>query len=186
MVPELGVQGAAGLHRRLSTETISRCIEAKLGRIEIWCHPDCSDPFFQSYQSNEVELHGQFGCDLGERMFNALDQTLRMGDVDSAILIGTDCPPIDGNYLQCAFNKLVDHEVVLGPAEDGGYGLIGMKAAHERVFADIEWGKSSVCKDSCRRLNELGLNYALLPLIWDVDRPEDLERYAEWKKSHNL
>ena len=64
--------------------------------------------------------------------------------------------------------------MVLGPAEDGGYGLVGVKAEIPDMFSDIDWGTEKVLSQTCNRLNRGGLSYSLLPLIWDVDRPEDL------------
>ena len=85
-----------------------------------------------------------------------------------------------------AFNRLDRHEVVLGPAEDGGYGLIGVKDKVPLIFRDITWSTASVLSDTCRRLNDVGSSYALLPSIWDVDRPADAERYYDLLQKESL
>ena len=95
------------------------------------------------------------------------------------VLVGSDCPDINASYVSEAFERLNDHEVVLGPAEDGGYGLIGVRGAVPSIFQDIAWSTASVLSETCRRLNDIGTDYALLPLIWDVDRPGDVERYYD-------
>jgi hypothetical protein len=77
---------------------------------------------------------------------------------------------------------LKTHDVVLGPAEDGGYGLVGVKGEIPDMFSDIDWGTERVLSQTCARLNRDGLDFGLLPLIWDVDRPDDLSRYRAWLK----
>ena len=64
--------------------------------------------------------------------------------------------------------------------EDGGYGLIGLQRAEADVFNDINWGTEDVCSDTCRHFNTLGMNWALMPLLWDVDRPEDVDRWRSF------
>ena len=90
------------------------------------------------------------------------------------ILVGSDCPDINGSYVGEAFERLNDHDIVLGPAEDGGYGLIGVRDAVPSIFQSIAWSTTSVLSETCRRLNDAVTDYALLPLIWDVDRAEQL------------
>ena len=102
------------------------------------------------------------------------------------MLIGTDCPTIDVGYVKQAFLTLSHQEVVLGPAEDGGYVLIGMKQVEERFFTQIDWGTSKVCEQTCRRFVELGLDFGLLPLAWDVDNQEDYLRYTLEKKAGRI
>jgi rSAM/selenodomain-associated transferase 1 len=116
--------------------------------------------------------------DLGVRMAHALRNGVSRAP--KTILIGTDCPPIDAAYVKQAFETLNTHDVVLGPAEDGGYGLIGVKNTVPDIFSGIDWGTDKVLAQTCRKLNAQRINYALLPLIWDVDRPEDLPRYYQW------
>jgi glycosyltransferase A (GT-A) superfamily protein (DUF2064 family) len=94
--------------------------------------------------------------------------------------VGTDLPFINKSYIDLAISGLRDHAVVLGPAEDGGYGLVGINKEIPDMFFDIEWGTEKVLSQTCNRLNRGDLDYCLLPLIWDVDRPEDLQRYKAW------
>ena len=88
-------------------------------------------------------------------------------------------PAIDGDYLHRASDALSDHDVCLGPAEDGDYGLVGVSGQVPDMFRNIRWSTSDVLADSCRHLNRQRINYALLSLIWDLDRPEDLARYQQ-------
>ena len=98
-------------------------------------------------------------------------------DVKSSILIGTDCINLDATYLEQAIESLTHAEACLGPAEDGGYGLIGLRRPESTVFEGMAWGTDSVCAETARAMNKCFENWQLLSLLWDVDRPEDLERY---------
>lgn len=126
----------------------------------------------------KLPLYTQQGSNLGQKMCHALRSGLE--DYDRVVLLGTDCPLIDAEYIEHAFQALDDHDVVLGPAEDGGYGLVGVSQRVPEMFDDIDWGTDVVLSQTCRKLNQLRINYALLPLVWDVDRPGDLPRYQAW------
>jgi uncharacterized protein len=78
--------------------------------------------------------------------------------------------------LRHAAHALLDHDVVLIPAEDGGYVLIGLKAAHKAVFSGVEWSTERVMEQTCAILQQEGLRYAVLATLWDVDTPADYER----------
>ena len=102
-------------------------------RVELWCAPDADAPAFAAWRERYgVELTAQTGADLGARMRNALHAALAGGS--RAILIGTDCPALDLPYLAQAVAALDDHDAVFGPAEDGGYVLVGLARADRRVF----------------------------------------------------
>lgn len=114
----------------------------------------------------------QQGCDLGERMKNAFDNVFREGYA-KAVIIGTDCPSLTQDLIHDAFNKLNDFDIVIGPAVDGGYYLLGMKKLHPGLFANIQWSTDTVFNDTiaaCRHHS-----YCLLPLLRDIDKEEDLE-----------
>ena len=94
-----------------------------------------------------------------------------------AILIGADCPalmPIDLRRVARLLHGNAD--IVLAPAEDGGYALIGARRISPSVFANVEWGSADVLAQTLANLERAGLRYRLLRTVWDVDRPEDLER----------
>lgn len=174
LIPALGSDGALRVHRQLAERVLTVCCEAALARVEVWTNDHVDHPFFADYDC----VHLQTGEDLGERMANALTAALSAGDVDRAILIGTDCPTVDAGYLDRALRALSDHDAVIGPAEDGGYGLIGLRRPDRSLFTGIEWGTGEVCARTCQKLNASGIRWSLLPPIWDVDRPEDLQRLS--------
>ena len=157
LVPRLGEWRAARLHARLTAHALR--VAAAAG-----CGP--------------VELHDtakQRGADLGSRMHRALSSALRRHR--GAIVIGADCPGLEPADLRRAARLLAGGcDAVIAPAEDGGYVLLGTRRISVRLFADIEWGGRKVFETTAQRLNALGYRWRTLRTLWDVDRPEDLER----------
>ncbi len=172
LIPALGEEGARILHERM-TERMVTAISTLPGA-EIWCETD--HLFFNNFQ---LPRFTQQGDDLGEKMFNALKNGLTRAA--KVVLVGTDLPLIDKSYVAEAMNRLDEVDVVLGPAEDGGYGLIGCKHVMPNVFSGIDWGGPEVLAQTCLQLNELDSNYGLLSMVWDVDTPDDLGRYESWR-----
>ena len=118
----------------------------------------------------------QKGEDLGERMYNAIQQGFFDG-YEKVCLIGVDIPDLNTEIINEAFSALDKKDAVIGPAKDGGYYLIGFSKSApdiESVFRQKEWGTSSVYKDTLRSLSNEGLSQASLPTLSDVDTEEDL------------
>ncbi len=170
LIPALGAQGAAALHARLTRHTVVMALAANIAPVELWCSPDDQHPFFRELP---VPRRIQCGTDLGERMGNALCTVLTQAHC--AILIGTDCPALTGNYLREAVERLAQGEdAVLGPAEDGGYVLIGLRRCDARLFEGIAWGTAGVLAATRARLAKCGFRWHELSTLWDVDRIKDL------------
>jgi hypothetical protein len=119
----------------------------------------------------------QVGGDLGERMKNAFSAHLESG-IEKVVLIGTDCPSLEGIHLVQAFEALEHSDLVLGPARDGGYYLIGMKRRADFLFEGITWSSELVLSQTLTLAAEQGLHSSLLPILEDIDSPEDWERYC--------
>ena len=119
----------------------------------------------------------QVGGDLGERMRNAFVAHLESG-MEKVVLIGTDCPSLEGTHLVQAFEALEHSDLVLGPARDGGYYLIGMKRRADFLFEGITWSSELVLSQTLTLAAEQGLRSSLLPILEDIDSPEDWERYC--------
>ncbi len=175
----LGAEGALEAHTRLVEDALARLAAVPGVASELWLD-NCPDSAARRWAGEwSVPLRVQQGHDLGARMAHALETSLDQGSL--ALVVGTDCPGIDTGYLSAALSGLGDHDLVLGPAEDGGYGLVGVrKAARARLrvlFEGIEWGTSGVLEATLRRAAAADLSVSLLPPIWDVDTPEDWQRY---------
>jgi rSAM/selenodomain-associated transferase 1 len=118
----------------------------------------------------------QEGQDLGERMANAFARSFELG-IDKVVLIGTDCPTLQSQYLNEAFEALSNSDLVLGPATDGGYYLIGMKRKADYLFEGISWSTSEVLSQTLAVATAHGLHFTLLDELSDIDTQEDWERY---------
>ena len=114
--------------------------------------------------------------DLGQRMQHAFAEAFAAG-ASGALIIGTDCPGLKGNLLQQAAAYLRTHDLVLGPADDGGYYLLGMNALHPTLFAGKRWSTPTVLTDTLADAARLNLRVALLPPLHDVDSEADLRRW---------
>jgi len=174
LIPEIGAGPALDLYKQMFERLMAGFL-LHHPVVELWVSPDKDHVFFEQYAEPRFQ---QTGADLGAKMSQALRDGLTR--YESVILVGTDLPLINMSYIDRAASSLRDHEVVLGPTEDGGYGLVGVKAETPCMFSGIDWGTEKVLSQTCERLNKAGLGYSLLPLIWDVDRPKDLQRYNAW------
>ena len=178
LIPALGPQGAADLHARLLTDTLARIVPAGLAPVELWCAPEPGrDPFPSLAARHGLALHRQRGPGLGERMRYAAADALRRSA--RVVLIGTDCPRLDAEYIGRALRALTGRDAVLGPAEDGGYVLLGLRRAAAALFADMPWGGARVAARTRQRMEALGWAWEELPVLWDLDRPEDLRRFED-------
>ncbi len=126
-----------------------------------------------SWDNSKYQKHLQSGSDLGERMFNAIEAGLKMG-YQNVVLIGTDIYELTSEIIIDAFQKLEMHDVVIGPAKDGGYYLIGMKQPHRSLFENMTWSHSNVFQDTLMRILKADLNLDQTILLNDIDEPADL------------
>jgi uncharacterized protein len=179
LIPALSAAGAAELHRRLVMHCLRAARDSRLGPVELWCAPDTGDPFFRECERRlGVSLWAQGEGDLGARMQRAFESALARAG--RAILVGSDIPALSARYLRDADQALVrGDDAVIGPAEDGGYVLIGLSRCDPELFRGIPWGGSEALAETRRRIAALGWRVTELPALWDVDRPEDLERLPE-------
>lgn len=185
LIPALGAEGACALHQHLLEDRLRLlrdCVE-KLGvAAELWM--DAADPH-PLLNAVEFPVHLQQGSDLGERMHHALNTAVRHGARRQVILIGTDCPALDASCIEAALQRLRDDcQVVIVPAYDGGYVLVGLAPRviedFSSLFHGIEWGGAAVLEQTMSRVRDAGLICALLPALPDIDRPEDLQ-YVDWR-----
>ncbi len=178
LIPALGAEGAADLQRRMLRHALGRARASAIGPVELCCAPDSRAAFFEECRREfGVELRSQGDGDLGERMRRAIDAALARAP--RAIVVGSDVPALDARYLREADRALREGcECVLGPAEDGGYVLIGLARSRPGLFSGIRWGRPGVLSATRRRVAALGLRCCELPALWDVDRPGDLARLA--------
>jgi rSAM/selenodomain-associated transferase 1 len=176
LIPALGAEGAAQFYVEMLRTKVDEICRGLLSPLQCWCTPDCSDETFLKFTKYpNLSLHLQQGEDLGERMAFAAELALK--EADYVVLIGGDAPSLTVAHLRQTLNWLEDGaEAVLGPAEDGGYVLLALRKFQLNLFTAIPWGTDQVLPITRQRLKQLGCQWQELPLLWDVDRPEDLAR----------
>lgn len=174
LIDKLGTRGAARLHARLTRRVLSTARRAHLAPLTLCYSPARTHGFFHACRRDfALRLQPQHGTDLGQRMHHALAAALRHSEC--AILIGSDCPALSAAVLRTAFEALCGAaDVVLVPATDGGYVLIGMRRAAAGLFQGVEWGSTRVWAQTRRRLKKLRLRWTELAPLNDIDRPADL------------
>lgn len=178
----LGQQGALALHKALMEKVVNTVKECDLSAMELWVSSNKNHEYFVSLCNSmniaEKDIHEQRGDDLGARMAHAAADALQRADY--VILLGADCPSVDAEYLHQALQLLEGGEdIVFGPAEDGGYVLLGLRLVAAEIFTEIPWGTAEVMQLTRQRLLQSGKKWAELPARWDVDRPEDLLRLRD-------
>lgn len=169
----LGQHGAAALQARLIARAAETALAAGTGPVTVWGAPDETHDIFQTIHTRAgIALAGQPNGDLGARMLAAI--ATANGPV---LVIGADCPALTAEHLRAAADILRDGtDVVVFPAEDGGYALIGVRKPEPALFSDMPWSTAEVMAETRRRLKERGLSCREPVTLWDVDEPADLER----------
>lgn len=175
MIPALGALGAAQLHEEMTRHTLRTANElARNYPVSVEVHVAGGDvesmrQVFGCGLSYQAQVEG----DLGQKMYAALAAAFGQG-ANRAIVIGADCPNLTPVILRQAFDALESEELVLGPAQDGGYYLIGSRRVWPQLFTSIPWGSQQVFARTLLAAHGAGLNPHILETLPDVDRPEDL------------
>jgi rSAM/selenodomain-associated transferase 1 len=173
LFPSVGAHAAAVLQERLTARAVETAVEADIGPVALWCAPDPTHPSFRELTTrHKITLKGQPEGDLGVRMLAAMADSER-----STLVIGADCPALTPAHLRDAATALAEADIVLIPAEDGGYVLIGANAAQPELFSDITWGTSTVLAETRACIAILGLKSTELSALWDLDTEDDLVRF---------
>ncbi len=177
LMPQLTAQQAAEIHTELSESILSLLREAHYCPTQLWCSPDTSHTFFtKCVDKYGVSLHVQQGNDLGERMNHAINTALKTST--TVLLVGCDCPSFRISDFESALDvlQLDDNDIVISPAEDGGYVMIGMKKPYPSLFTQMTWGHEHVYLNTLQRIADLELTFFESEQHWDIDTFEDLLR----------
>jgi rSAM/selenodomain-associated transferase 1 len=176
----IGTEMATSAYRALAERTLATAAAAQragvVGAIELWLDPDSDPAAIAPWRDRfGVTIESQSGGDLGARMRSALRSSIARGI--PALLIGTDVPGYDVAYLARAAAALERHDAVIGPAEDGGYVLVGL-ARDIDVFGGVPWSTPEVLAATRALLAGVGASHVELPPLWDVDTLDD---YVRWR-----
>jgi uncharacterized protein len=176
LIPALGAAGAMALHQRMAEQTLAqaRAFRAQQPcQIEVW-FVGSDTALMQAWLGDDVTFQPQPEGDLGDRMRLAFQAAFRNGHI-AVTLVGTDCPELSALLIQQSFEALQHQALTLGPAQDGGYYLIGLQYLIPELFAGIAWSTSDVLESTLRIADRLTITPTLLPTLRDIDVPEDLE-----------
>ncbi len=185
LIPLLGEKATTDLYKKLSTHCLNQIKEIRNIDISLQVFPDTSHDFIQKLNTQfNTTLKPQTGNNLGERMHHGIHYSLIK--YSQCVLIGTDCPEINSAYIERAFHALESTDIVLGPANDGGYVLIGANKIQPELFHNIEWSTESVLKQQIKNCENLNYSYQLLPALWDLDLPQDYIRHQNRLKQLSI
>jgi rSAM/selenodomain-associated transferase 1 len=172
LIPSIGAHAAAALQERMTERTVVTALAATIGPVTLWCAPDPSHVSFRELVArHKITLKRQSDGGLGQRMLAAM-----AANTSATLVIGSDCPAFMPGHLRAAAQALRGADVVLIPAEDGGYVLIGANAACAALFSEIAWGTATVLAETKTRIAMLGLTCVEHEALWDVDTEDDLAR----------
>ena len=178
LTPYLSKEQAADFAESLQRYTLDLLTESNLPPVRLQLSPNCRTANIpQLLREYPLPCDIQRGSDLGERMCHAAVVALKQ--VRQVILIGTDCVVMTADYIRHAVLHLQTHDAVIGPAEDGGYVLLGLRRVDPCLFQDVEWGTSSVLLQTRKNMRDNGWSFCELETLWDVDEPQDYQRYLK-------
>jgi rSAM/selenodomain-associated transferase 2/rSAM/selenodomain-associated transferase 1 len=178
LAPLLGDAGAARAQRGFILRTLATARQASTGALTLHCALGVDHRLFQLLaQRHGVVCLPQAEGDIGERMAAVMTRHFAQKRPPPLLIVGTDSPVLTREHLQQAADALQTHDAVLIPAEDGGYVLIGLRLALPAVFERVDWSTPRVMAQTRERLNAIGARWVELATLWDVDEPQDWQRW---------
>ena len=178
LIPAIGAEKAANLQRQMTELTLKKTEELKLKLdLNVYIYfAGGNQSLMKKWLGKDWLFKTQSQGDLGKKMYSAFTDSFAQGDKQS-ILIGIDCPSLSIEILATAFEAIKNHDLLIGKAEDGGYYLIGLNQLRYELFKNISWGTSQVFAETMTIAEKLNLSIYHLPILRDIDRPEDLQFY---------
>ncbi|MFX1457537.1 MAG: TIGR04282 family arsenosugar biosynthesis glycosyltransferase [Promethearchaeota archaeon] len=177
LAAEIGDEGALRVYNALLEHT--RLITSEIDSSRLLFYSN----FIDNNDSWDEKLYTKFlqeGNSFGIRMCRAFKAAFK--EHDKAVIIGSDCIELTSDIIEDAFNKLNKFEVVIGPAKDGGYYLLGLKKIYPELFFNKTWSTPNVFADTLEDINNLGINHYLLPVLSDIDNFEDFKKSKLFEK----
>lgn len=180
LLPALQEADVLALYQDLLRHTLAVARRSSVEDIYIYATPGVDDPHLKALAEEfGTGLRRQTGSDLGERMAHAFEEGF-LGH-ERVLIIGCDCPGLEPGDIDAAVAGLsTGAGAVVGPAEDGGYYLIGLARFSRVLFEDMPWGSARVLERTLDWLRRLDFQTRILPTRWDIDRPADVARYRQW------
>lgn len=175
LIAALGSVGAANLQRQMTEHTILQVkeLQTTVGVSSEVRFVGGNLQLMQEWLGFDLVYQSQGEGDLGLRMARSLNDAFQ-SHAEQVVIIGTDCPGANSLILAQAFAQMPSVDLVIGPAIDGGYYLIGLRRFIPELFVNIDWGTSQVLQQTVDIATQLNVSYIYLPILADIDRPEDL------------
>lgn len=184
LCPPLSAREAADVYACLLEDVAEETGRLREVRRHLYHDPPDRGDLFRGGPFATFRLRPQTGSGLGERMERAVLEAFA-GGARRVVVVGSDCPALSADRIRCAFRELSNAAgAVFGPADDGGYYLVGVGAPTPFLFRGLSWGGSAVLAASVSRCRSAGMPYALLPVESDVDTAEDLLALRRWAAGH--
>lgn len=170
----MGNAAAMDIYKQLLEKTLQTVKGFETDRIVFYSDFIADDTWEDTLFKKQLQV----GDSLGMRMYNAFESSFAKG-YQKLVIIGTDCPGINETILDEAFAKLGEHDIVIGPAMDGGYYLLGMKREFPYLFQNISWSSDVVLEQTIALCKKNQLTYFLLPQLSDIDEEKDLKHFKD-------
>ncbi len=183
MASTLGHTFAKDFYKVCAEHTFNETLKVKNSRSFLFYSDEKDRDKIKKWTNSKFLLHPQQGKDLGEKMLNAFKSVFK-NNVKKTVIIGTDLPDISSDIIEKSFDLLDECDVVLGPATDGGYYLLGMKKIYEKLFVDLPWSTDRLLGKTLEIINYLNLRVSILPELSDIDTEIDLNNWIN--KETNL
>lgn len=184
LAAEIGADAACQVYRRCVERTLER-LSMLRNEITLCIEPADATGRIQAWLGLAWPVLPQCGVTLGERMAQAIDRAFKEG-VRRVAVIGTDSPWIDHPLIEEAFAAMERADLVVGPARDGGYYLVGLARPTPGLFQGVPWSTSQVLDQTLGKARALGLSVSLLPEGYDVDRLTDLRQWMQEDPHHGV
>lgn len=168
LAADIGEKKALEIYKKLLQHTQSVSAKILADKFVFYATEICEDDMWNAYKK-----FAQCGNNLGNRMENAFKNIFDKR-YENVLIVGSDCFELTSEIIEEAFSLLEKNEVVIGPAKDGGYYLLGMKKMHATIFQHINWSTPEVFDQTLQKIKSLDLSYGLLPVLRDVDTVDDL------------
>jgi len=182
--PELTQEESLTLYRAMVEDTVSQFENVGFCDLKIFFHPEDAQDGMKHWLGDQFEYIAQRGIDLGERMYHAISEGLKQG-YRKVVLIRCDIPTLDSTTIVRAFTNLDDYNVVIGPSQDGGYYLIGMKQPHPKLFDGIIWSTSFIVQQTIQNAQEARLDIVQLEIKSDIDTYDEVVELWKYLQKRN-
>ena len=184
LAADLGGAEALEAYRTLVERELNALSKAEVPT-QLWVNGDPDHPLVKDWARRyALPVRRQPAGDLGRNMHAAISSCCAAGR--AGLVIGSDLPAVDAAYVERAALLLRERDLVLGPAEDGGYALIGLKEPRAALFSGIDWGTGRVYRQTREKAARLGLSVGELPMTWDVDTLPDWQRFLRSRGGENF